>query len=220
MAQEDKQAAHCCCWLLAVLRHPAGLRRAERRWVVRSLHRGARRHVFCRLLWRFGRSPCGSGLLRRGYRWSTPRCKMWGAGMVRGRLAAAGGAVWRRPAARGASAARPQALLAAQRLSSSSAEAEWSVSLSDRAARRIHAVSPDSPLLRLGVESGGCSGFSYKFEIDDVVATDKDRCRLRSTLSLCQHVPRVPLVHLNDTRIACAEFLREMVPGWWWTSSR
>ena len=74
---------------------------------------------------------------------------MWGAGMVRGRLAAAGGAVWRRRSAkRGASAARPQALLAAQRLSSSSAEAEWSVSLTDRAARRIHAVPPDGVAAR------------------------------------------------------------------------
>jgi len=69
--------------------------------------------------------------------------------MVRGRLAAAGGAVWRRSAKRGASAARPQALLAAQRLSSSSAEAEWStVSLTDRAARRFHAVPPDGVAAR------------------------------------------------------------------------
>jgi predicted secreted protein len=68
---------------------------------------------------------------------------------VRGRLAAAGGAVWRRSAKRGASAARPQALLAAQRLSSSSAEAEWStVSLTDRAARRFHAVPPDGVAAR------------------------------------------------------------------------
>ena len=146
---------------------------------------------------------------------------MWGTAMVRGRAAAVGGAVWRRPAVLCASAPRPPALLAARRLSSSGADAEWSVSLSDRAARRIHAASPDSPLLRLGVESGGCSGFSYKFEIDAVVATDKDRCGLRSTLSLRRRVPRVSLVLLNGTRTAaCAEFLREMVRGWWWTSSR
>jgi hypothetical protein len=57
----------------------------------------------------------------------------------------------------------------------SSAEAEWTVALTEFAAQRIHSASPESPLLRLGVESGGCSGFSYKFEIEDVVATDKDR---------------------------------------------
>ena len=37
-------------------------------------------------------------------------------------------------------------------------------------------MTPDSPLLRLSVESGGCSGFSYKFDVDDVVPTDKDQC--------------------------------------------
>jgi hypothetical protein len=57
----------------------------------------------------------------------------------------------------------------------SSTEAEWTVALTEFAAQRIHSASPESPLLRLGVESGGCSGFSYKFEIEDVVATDKDR---------------------------------------------
>jgi Fe-S cluster assembly iron-binding protein IscA len=91
--------------------------------------------------------------------------------------------VCRRPAGHCVSAARPGGLLAARWLSS--AEAEWAVALSEDAARRIHMVSPDSPLLRLGVESGGCSGFSYKFDIDDVVATDKDRCGFRATHAVC-----------------------------------
>ena len=97
--------------------------------------------------------------------------RMWAAAMLRGASSGAMGAAVCRRAAGGA--ARPR-VLASRWLSS--AEAEWTVALSQDAARRIHMVSPESPLLRLGVESGGCSGFSYKFEIDNVVATDKDRC--------------------------------------------
>ena len=74
------------------------------------------------------------------------------------------------------------------------------MALSEDAARRIHMVSPDSPVLRLGVESGGCSGFSYKFDIDDVVATDKDRCGFRATRALC--APQL---------CACAECLRVLL---------
>jgi len=75
------------------------------------------------------------------------------------------------------SAARARPLLAARWLSSAPAaeDLEWTVKLSEAAAERIHFVTPESPLLRLGVESGGCSGFSYKFEIEGVVPTDKDR---------------------------------------------
>jgi iron-sulfur cluster assembly accessory protein len=52
------------------------------------------------------------------------------------------------------------------------------VTLSERAARRIAQIvagEPERPLLRLSVEGGGCSGFSYKFDLvpaceaDDVV---------------------------------------------------
>ena len=43
-------------------------------------------------------------------------------------------------------------------------------------------MTPDSPLLRLSVESGGCSGFSYKFDVDDVVPTDKDQCGSHAAL--------------------------------------
>ena len=115
---------------------------------------------------------------------------MWAAVMMRGRNGAMGAAACRRAAG---GAARPRGLLAARWLSS--AEAEWTVALSEDAARRIHMVSPESPLLRLGVESGGCSGFSYKFEIEDVVATDKDRCGSPCD-TLCRRIA-----------ITCAAFL-------------
>jgi len=42
------------------------------------------------------------------------------------------------------------------------------VTLSERAARRIAEIvagEPDTPLLRISVEGGGCSGFSYKFDL-------------------------------------------------------
>jgi iron-sulfur cluster assembly accessory protein len=53
-----------------------------------------------------------------------------------------------------------------------------SVSLSERAASRIAEIvagEPGTPLLRVSVEGGGCSGFSYKFDLvptsepDDIV---------------------------------------------------
>jgi iron-sulfur cluster assembly accessory protein len=43
-----------------------------------------------------------------------------------------------------------------------------SVSVSDRAARRIVEIvagEPATPLLRVSVEGGGCSGFQYKFDL-------------------------------------------------------
>ncbi len=42
------------------------------------------------------------------------------------------------------------------------------VSLTDRAASRISqiaATDPSAPALRISVEGGGCSGFSYKFDL-------------------------------------------------------
>lgn len=42
------------------------------------------------------------------------------------------------------------------------------VELTDRAARRIAEIvagEPKTPLLRVSVEGGGCSGFQYKFDL-------------------------------------------------------
>ena len=49
------------------------------------------------------------------------------------------------------------------------------VSVSERAAKRIAEIAagePGTPLLRVSVEGGGCSGFSYKFDL--VPASEPD----------------------------------------------
>ncbi|MEA2929196.1 MAG: hypothetical protein QOG38_1624 [Hyphomicrobiales bacterium] len=50
-----------------------------------------------------------------------------------------------------------------------------SVTLSDRAARRIGQIlgkEPEGAMLRVSVEGGGCSGFQYKFDIERAKAAD------------------------------------------------
>jgi iron-sulfur cluster assembly accessory protein len=45
---------------------------------------------------------------------------------------------------------------------------ESAVSVSDRAARRIAQIvagEPATPMFRVSVEGGGCSGFQYKFDL-------------------------------------------------------
>ena len=47
--------------------------------------------------------------------------------------------------------------------------------VTERAARRIveiTAAEPATPLLRLSVEGGGCSGFSYRFGLESAPAPD------------------------------------------------
>jgi iron-sulfur cluster assembly accessory protein len=49
------------------------------------------------------------------------------------------------------------------------------VSLTDSAARRISEIAasdPATPLLRVSVEGGGCSGFQYKFDLVAAPSTD------------------------------------------------
>jgi len=61
-------------------------------------------------------------------------------------------------------------------MSQSSTQAEpAAVSVSERAAKRIAEIAagePGTPLLRVSVEGGGCSGFSYKFDL--VAASEPD----------------------------------------------
>lgn len=49
------------------------------------------------------------------------------------------------------------------------------VTLSDSAARRIAEIAagdPQTPMLRVSVEGGGCSGFQYKFDLVGAKADD------------------------------------------------
>jgi iron-sulfur cluster insertion protein len=53
--------------------------------------------------------------------------------------------------------------------------AESTVSLSDRAARRIAKIlsaEPGGTALRISVSGGGCSGFQYGFTFDEIVNDD------------------------------------------------
>jgi iron-sulfur cluster assembly accessory protein len=70
---------------------------------------------------------------------------------------------------------------------------ETSVTLSDAAAKRIAAIvstDPDKRALRVAVEGGGCSGFSYKFDLaegpqdEDVIVEKGDATVLIDQLSL------------------------------------
>ncbi len=69
---------------------------------------------------------------------------------------------------------------------SESLAAPHSLTVSDAAARRILAIlsrSPSENALRVSVEGGGCSGFSYKFDLvsqgeDDDLVIEKNGARV------------------------------------------
>jgi iron-sulfur cluster assembly accessory protein len=70
---------------------------------------------------------------------------------------------------------------------------ETAVTVSDRAARRIAQIvagEPATPLLRVSVEGGGCSGFQYRFDLvadraaDDLVIEKGDARVLVDPVSL------------------------------------
>ena len=49
------------------------------------------------------------------------------------------------------------------------------ITVSERAARRIGEIlkgEPSGTMLRVSVEGGGCSGFQYKFDMEDSKASD------------------------------------------------
>jgi iron-sulfur cluster assembly accessory protein len=66
------------------------------------------------------------------------------------------------------------------------AKTQMKVELTDAAARRIASIvakEPGKSALRIAVEGGGCSGFSYKFDLvggrnDDDIAIEKDGATL------------------------------------------
>ncbi|XP_063804390.1 iron-sulfur cluster assembly 2 homolog, mitochondrial isoform X2 [Pseudophryne corroboree] len=56
----------------------------------------------------------------------------------------------------------------------SQAQADGEIHLTESCLRRLREVTSSSEFLRLQVESGGCSGFQYKFCVDSNV-TEEDR---------------------------------------------
>ena len=60
------------------------------------------------------------------------------------------------------------------------------VAVTERAARRINAIlksEPEGAMLRIGVDGGGCSGFSYVFGVDreqnpDDLVVERDGARV------------------------------------------
>ncbi|MEN8721724.1 MAG: iron-sulfur cluster insertion protein ErpA [Alphaproteobacteria bacterium] len=53
--------------------------------------------------------------------------------------------------------------------------ADANIKLTDKAAARINSLAEQehvAPLLRISVEGGGCSGFSYKMDFDSAVNDD------------------------------------------------
>jgi iron-sulfur cluster assembly accessory protein len=82
-----------------------------------------------------------------------------------------------------------------------------SVTVTDRAARRISEIvagEPATPLLRVSVEGGGCSGFQYKFDL--VGAADADDLLIEKGNARVLIDP-VSLAYLEGSEIDFAEDL-------------
>ncbi|KAI1279613.1 Iron-sulfur cluster assembly 2 -like protein, mitochondrial [Halotydeus destructor] len=47
--------------------------------------------------------------------------------------------------------------------------------ISDKCAERLNKVAGEKEFLRVEVEGGGCSGFQYKFKLDDAIDSNEDR---------------------------------------------
>lgn len=75
------------------------------------------------------------------------------------------------------------------------------ITVSENAARRISAIlakQPDKSALRVSVEGGGCSGFSYQYDLvsekaDDDIVIEKDGAKV--------FVDSISLVYLNGSVI-------------------
>ena len=80
-------------------------------------------------------------------------------------------------------------------------ETAGEVTVSDAAARRVAAIvagEPEKSALRVSVEGGGCSGFSYKFDLADA-AGDDDVVIERGGATVL--VDRVSLMYLGGSVI-------------------
>ena len=82
-----------------------------------------------------------------------------------------------------------------------------SVTISDAAARRISSIlgaAPEKQALRVSVEGGGCSGFSYKFDLvedqqDDDLVLEKDKARVL--------IDQLSLVYMDGSEIDFVDHL-------------
>ncbi len=75
------------------------------------------------------------------------------------------------------------------------------VTVSERAARRIGEIltrEPPGTMLRLSVEGGGCSGFQYKFDMDQAQTPDDVVIRQHGAAVL---IDRVSLAYLVGSEI-------------------
>ncbi|EYR82397.1 MULTISPECIES: iron-sulfur cluster insertion protein ErpA [unclassified Shinella] len=76
-----------------------------------------------------------------------------------------------------------------------------SVTISDAAVRRIASIltaSPEKQALRVSVEGGGCSGFSYKFDLvedqqDDDMVLERDNAKVL--------IDQLSLVYMDGSEI-------------------
>ena len=76
-----------------------------------------------------------------------------------------------------------------------------SVTISDAAARRIASIlgsAPEKQALRVSVEGGGCSGFSYKFDLvedqqDDDMVLERDNAKVL--------IDQLSLVYMDGSEI-------------------
>merc|ERR1712227_609530 len=46
-------------------------------------------------------------------------------------------------------------------------QSKGTVNLSERCIKQLNRITSEGSMLRISVEGGGCSGFQYKFELDD-----------------------------------------------------
>ncbi|KAM4662601.1 iron-sulfur cluster assembly 2 homolog, mitochondrial [Discoglossus pictus] len=83
---------------------------------------------------------------------------------------------------------------------------EGLIHLTDNCVKRLREVTNDSEFLRLQVESGGCSGFQYKFCLDTKIA-EEDRVFGVSGAQVVVDVQSLQLVKGSSVEF-CTELIR------------
>lgn len=86
------------------------------------------------------------------------------------------------------------------------------VTLTERAASEIKRVmeqqmqaqvaeAPAQPILRFGIGAGGCSGFEYRFQIEDASATDPEKDFVSEQHGVTLAVDKASDLYLDGTNI-------------------